>query len=78
MFLTTKQVAELTSYSVDTVRAKFANGELPGRRSGNGHWRAVEAEILAAITPTGQRNQIDLAARVRAGLRRSAVNVKRK
>jgi excisionase family DNA binding protein len=77
MLLTTAQVAAITNYSVDTVRAKFASGELPGRRNGKGHWRAVEAEILAAIAPNGQRNQNDIAARVRAGLRRSALNVKR-
>jgi excisionase family DNA binding protein len=82
-YLTANQVAEITGYSVDTVRAKFADGSLPAHRLGRGHWRATEAEIRDAmqgrVTQRGQGAPgFDFAACMREGIDRAAVRVARR
>lgn len=82
-YLTANQVAEITGYSVDTVRAKFADGSLPAHRLGHGHWRATESEIRDAMQGrVAQRGQgahgIDFSAALRAGIDKAAVRVARR
>lgn len=83
-YLTAEEVAVLTGYSVATVRAKFADGSLPGYRLGRGPWRAVEGEIRAAmqgrrVVVGGDRREARDVIReaMQAGLRKAALRVAR-
>lgn len=81
-YLTASQVAELTGYSVDTVRAKFADGSLPAHRiGGRGHWRALEPEIRAAIEgrPHSRATAgVDIRQSIRRALDKAAIQVARR
>lgn len=51
--LTPKQIAKLSGYKVETVRAKLAKGEIKGRLF-NGHWRARRADVQVWIDTGGR------------------------
>jgi len=80
-YITAARVAQITGYTVDTVRAKFADGSLPAHRlGGTGHWRAVESEIRAAVEgkPIHKANGVDIRAALRSSMDKAAVRVVRR